>query len=79
MWGWADLAGWNVFLDTIREIGQLTKDIAAEDIISNKYVEAANDYDQAKVKADSDAFVLSAEFEAVPIPPGAGTDGAYPL
>jgi NitT/TauT family transport system substrate-binding protein len=79
MWGWADLAGWNLFLDTITEIGQLTKDIAAEDIVSNKYVEAANDFDKAKVKADADAFVLSAEFEAVPVPAGAGTDGAYPL
>ena len=79
MWGWADLAGWNTYLDTVREIGQLTKDIAAEDIVSNKYVEAANDYDKAKVKADADAFVLSAEFEAVPVPAGAGTDGAYPL
>lgn len=78
-WGWADLAGWNTFLQTIREIGQLTKDIKAEDIVSNKYVDAANDFDKAKVKADADAFVLSAEFEAVPVPAGAGTDGAYPL
>jgi NitT/TauT family transport system substrate-binding protein len=78
-WGWADLAGWDLFLDTTREIGQLTKDIKAADIISNKFVDAANDFDKEKVRADSDAFVLSPEFEAVPVPAGADTDGAYPL
>jgi len=77
-WGWANLDGWNLFLQTTKEIGQLTKDIKAEDIVSNKYVDGANDFDKAKVKADADGFKLSDEFAAVPVPAGAGTDGAYP-
>jgi NitT/TauT family transport system substrate-binding protein len=78
-WGWADMAGWTLFLDTIKEIGQLTDaDIKAEDIISNKYIDGANEFDKAQVKADADAFELSEEFAAVPEPVGAGTDDKYP-
>ncbi|MCC6792751.1 MAG: ABC transporter substrate-binding protein [Thermomicrobiales bacterium] len=77
-WGWADMTGWTTFLTTIKEIGQLTKDLAAEDIITNKYVAEANNFDKAKVKADADGYALTAEFEAVAVPAGAGTDGAYP-
>jgi NitT/TauT family transport system substrate-binding protein len=78
-WGWADMAGWTLFLDTIKEIGQLTdQDITAEDIISNKYVGGANEFDKAQVKADADAFELAEEFAAVEVPAGAGTDDKYP-
>jgi NitT/TauT family transport system substrate-binding protein len=78
-WGWADLDGWNLFLDTIKEIGQLTDEsITAEDIVSNKYIDGANDFDKAQVKADADAFELSEEYAAVPEPEGAGSEGAYP-
>lgn len=78
-WGYADAASWTVFLDTIKEIGQLTnQDIVAEDITTNKYVDGANDFDKAQVKADADAFELSEEFAALPVPEGAGSDGAYP-
>lgn len=78
-WGWHSTESWTTFLDTIKEIGQLTnQDIVAEDIITNKYVDGANDFDKAQVKADADAFELSEEFAAVEVPAGAGTDGAYP-
>lgn len=77
-WGWHDLESWRVFLDTIKEIGQLTKDIKPEDIIFNDYVAAANDFDHEQVKNDALSFELSPEFEAVPEPAGAGSDGAYP-
>lgn len=77
-WGWASMESWGIFLSTIKEIGQLTKEIAPEDIISNKYVDGANEFDKAKVKADADGFELAAEFAALEVPAGAGTDGAYP-
>ena len=78
-WGWADLEGWTLFLDTIKEIGQLTdQDLAAEDIVFNDYIAGANEFDKAQVKADSDAFELSEEFAAVPEPVGVGTDDKYP-
>ena len=71
-WGWHDMASWQLFLDTIKEIGQLTKDIKAEDIIKNDFVPGANDFDKEKVKADAVGYKLSPEYEAVPVPEGAG-------
>lgn len=78
-WGYASMESWTTFLDTIKEIGQLTDEgITAEDIVTNKYVDGANDFDKAQVKADADGYELSEEFAAVEVPAGAGTDGAYP-
>jgi NitT/TauT family transport system substrate-binding protein len=72
------MESWTIFLDTIREIGQLTRDINAEEIIFNDYVAGGNDFDHEKVKADAAAFQLSEEFAAVPEPAGAGGDDKYP-
>ena len=72
-WGEASMESWATFLDTITAIGQLTKEIPADQIISNKYVAGANDFDHEKVKADAAAFVLSEEFAATTKPEGAGT------
>lgn len=78
-WGWASFESWTIFLDTIKDIGQLTNEnIVAEDIISNKYVDGANDFDKEQVKADAEAFELSEEFAEVEEPAGAGTDDKYP-
>ncbi len=71
-WGWHDLASWNTFLTTIREIGQLTRDIKAEEIIKNDFVAGGNEFDVERVKADAMGFQLAPEFEAVPVPAGAG-------
>jgi NitT/TauT family transport system substrate-binding protein len=71
-WGWHDMASWQLFLDTIREIGQLTRDISAEDICKNDYIAGANDFDVEQVQADAAAYVLAPEYEAVPVPEGAG-------
>ncbi len=72
-WGWADMESWTIFLDTIREIGQLTREISAESIISNDYVAGANDFDMEQVTADAESFDLAPEFEEVAVPEGAGT------
>jgi NitT/TauT family transport system substrate-binding protein len=77
-WGLHSLESWNTFLTTIKEIGQLTKEIKAEEIIFNDYVAGANEFDKAQVKADADGFALSPEFEAVAVPAGAGGDDKYP-
>jgi len=71
-WGDASLESWATFLDTIKAIGQLTKDIPADEIISNKYIAGANDFDREQVKADAEAFELSEEFAATTRPEGAG-------
>jgi len=67
-WGWHDETAWQLFFDTIKSIGQITKDITAGDVIKNDYVAGANDFDHDKVKADADGFQLSAEFSALPAP-----------
>jgi NitT/TauT family transport system substrate-binding protein len=72
-WGFASMDSWGTFLTTIKDIGQLTKDIKPEDIVSNNYVDGANSFDKAKVKADADGFALGAEYDAVPVPEGAGS------
>jgi NitT/TauT family transport system substrate-binding protein len=71
-WGWHNLEDWNLFLTTIRDIGQLTRDITAEEIISNDYMAGANDFDMEQVTADAAGFELAEEFAAVEVPEGAG-------
>ena len=71
-WGWHDMASWQLFLDTIKEIGQLTKDIKAEDICKNDFIAGVNDFDFEKVKADALAYPLAPEYEALAVPEGAG-------
>lgn len=71
-WGWHDMESWNTFLSTIKEIGQLTRDLKAEDIIKNDFVAGANEFDREKVKADAMGYKLAPEYEAIPVPAGAG-------
>ncbi len=75
-WGWHDLGAWETFLTTITEIGQLTEEIAADEIIKNEFVAGGNEFDRAQVTADADGFALAPEFEAVAVPEGAGTPTA---
>jgi NitT/TauT family transport system substrate-binding protein len=66
-WGWHDMEQWQFFFDLIHKIGQVTKPIKAEEVCSNDYVAAANDFDKAKVKADADGFQLSQDFQGVDV------------
>lgn len=72
-WGWADMSSWQLFLDTIKSIGQITKSIKAEDVIKNDYVAGANAFDKAKVTADAASFKLSDAFAKVPDPNAGAT------
>jgi NitT/TauT family transport system substrate-binding protein len=66
-WGWHDTAQWQLFFDTIHEIGQISKPIAPEDVITNKYVAAANQFDLQRVEADAAGYELPPEFAAVDV------------
>jgi NitT/TauT family transport system substrate-binding protein len=66
-WGWHDLEQWRLFFDTIHEIGQISAPIAAEEVISNKYVPAANQFETERVEADAEGYALPEEFEAVDV------------
>jgi len=77
-WGWHSEESWQVFLDTIKEIGQLTQDIAVADIIKNDYVAGANDFDHEQVAADAASFQLSDAFAAAAVPADAPSASATP-
>ncbi len=67
-WGDASMDSWATFLDTITAIGQLTREIPADEIVSNKYVAGANEFDREQVAADAAGFELAEEFAAVAAP-----------
>jgi NitT/TauT family transport system substrate-binding protein len=66
-WGWHDMSSWQLFLDTIKKIGQVSKAYKAEDIIKNDYVAGANKFDAAKVKADAAGYQLPDDYKAVDV------------
>ena len=66
-WGYHLIDSWQLFFDVGREIGQISGDFKAEDVVKNDYVDAANAFDAAKVKADADGFALSDAYKAVDV------------
>ncbi|HUQ37825.1 MAG TPA: ABC transporter substrate-binding protein [Aestuariivirga sp.] len=66
-WGYHLPESWQLFFDVGREIGQITGDFKLEDVVKNDYVDAANAFDPAKVKADADGFGLSEAYKAVKV------------
>jgi NitT/TauT family transport system substrate-binding protein len=66
-WGWHDFDQWALFFTTIKEIGQVTKDITPQDVLSNDFVGPANDFDHARVKADAEGYQLPAEFQTIDV------------
>ncbi|MBX3070574.1 MAG: ABC transporter substrate-binding protein [Thermomicrobiales bacterium] len=72
--GWGDhsMESWNLWFDTVRSIGLLTKEFATEDVVSNAFIAGANDFDYAMVQQAAADFELDELFSAVPEPEGAG-------
>lgn len=66
-WGYHIPSSWQLFFDTGRAIGQIQGDFKVEDVVKNDWVDAANSFDPAKVKADADGFKLSDAYAAVDI------------
>lgn len=64
-WGAHIMESWQSFLDTGKEIGQISGDFKAEDVVKNDLVDEANAFDAAKVRADADSFKLSPDYEGV--------------
>ena len=67
MWGYHLMSSWQAYFDAIKSIGQITKAIKAEDVVSNDLIAGANDFDKAKVKADADAYELPEEWKSVDV------------
>jgi NitT/TauT family transport system substrate-binding protein len=66
-WGWHNFDQWRLFFDTIHQIGQISNPIAPEDVLTNDFVGPANEFDQAKVKADAESYELPAEFDSIDV------------
>jgi NitT/TauT family transport system substrate-binding protein len=64
-WGYHLPESWQLFFDVGREIGQIQGDFKLEDVVKNDYIDAANAFDAAKIKADADGFALSDAYGAV--------------
>lgn len=66
-WGDHDMVAWQKFFDQIHELGQISNPVKAEDVCTNMLIQAANDFDHAKVKADAESYKLSDEFAAIDV------------
>ena len=66
-WGFHLMESWQLFFDIGREIGQITGDFKVEDVVKNDFVDTANSFDAAKVKADADGFQLSEDYKVVDV------------
>jgi NitT/TauT family transport system substrate-binding protein len=66
-WGFHIMESWKSFLATGKEIGQISGDFTAEDVVKNDLVDEANAFDAAKVKADAEGFKLSPDYEKVDV------------
>jgi NitT/TauT family transport system substrate-binding protein len=67
MWGYHLMPSWQAYFDAILSIGQISKEIKAEDVVSNELIPGANDFDKAKVKADAEAYQLPEEWQSVDV------------
>jgi len=66
--GYADLDGWNNYIDAVYKLGQIKTRPKTEDVVTNQFVAEANNFDKAKVKADAEKFQLKDEWKAVQVP-----------
>lgn len=66
-WGYYLMPSWQLFFDTGHKMGQLTKEIKAEDVCKNDLIDEANAFDKAKVKADADGFALTPDYQSVDV------------
>ncbi|MEM7022597.1 MAG: ABC transporter substrate-binding protein, partial [Pseudomonadota bacterium] len=66
-WGHHDFERWGLFFDTLHDIGQLSRPIAPEDVLTNDFVAGANDFDHARVKADAEGYELPEEYQAIDV------------
>lgn len=64
-WGWHRMDGWTAYFKTLKDMGQITKAIKAEDVCKNDWIAEVNNFDKAKVKKDAADFKLAPEFEKI--------------
>jgi NitT/TauT family transport system substrate-binding protein len=71
-WGWHSEEAWDLFLKTTFDIGQLTEELTASDVLTNDWVAAANDFDAEPIREAALAYELTEDFAGLTQPEGAG-------
>jgi NitT/TauT family transport system substrate-binding protein len=66
-WGWHEMARWELFFSTLKEIGQVKNDVDVGKVVTNEFVAPANDFDKTKVAADADSYELPEDMAAVDV------------
>lgn len=64
-YGYSDLEAWQGYLDRISELGQVEEPIAAEEAVTNEFVEFANAFDAERVAADAEAYEVSEAWQGL--------------
>ena len=66
-WGWHELSRWQLFFDSARSLGQVTKDIDLDKVITNEFVGPANTFDQSRVEADAAGYKVADDMLSVSV------------
>ena len=64
-YGYSDAANWQSYLDRLHKLGQTTRQLKADEVITNAFVAGANAFDAKRVAANADAFKLAPEWASV--------------
>ena len=65
--GWFEKSGWDTYLKIIYDLGQVETQLIFDDVATNELIEAANDFDKDRVKADAEAFELNDDWKDVEV------------
>lgn len=61
-YGYADEENWQSYLDRLHELGQTQRALPADEVITNFFVEAANDFDHDRVAEDAENFEVGEDW-----------------
>ncbi len=62
-YGYSDLDGWNSYIDTIFELGQIKTRHKTEDVVTNELIADANKFDRARVEKDARDYAVNDKFK----------------
>ncbi len=66
-YGYSDLESWQAYIDAVYGLGQIQKHYKAKDVVTNFFVEAANNFDRERIQEEGKAFELKDEFKKLEI------------
>ncbi|MCO6452192.1 MAG: ABC transporter substrate-binding protein [Caldilineales bacterium] len=66
-YGYHDMDNWDNYIQTVFDLGQIENRLAVEDVVTNQFVEAANNFDKERVKQDAENFQLNEEWQNVSV------------